>query len=341
MVQICSVDGCKSKHNAKGYCGKHYRKWRSYGDPLTSANPEETRRKLSETSKGRTPWNKGKKHTEITKKKISILTKIALSHPTTKQKMRLSQLGRKQTDETKKKISSANLGKKLSNETRKKLSESLKMTHENNPILRKQISERTKGRKATDETKRKMSIARKGKTTRFDYKHSEETKIKISKKTSGKNNPNYGKVHPEEALEKIRRARSKQKFPLKDTKPEKLIQSILEESGITFVKHKIFKLTKSYHPADIVIEPDKVIELFGDYWHCNPKDYIRKGQLKSGFKPNDKTTGGKYAKDKWKRDKDVIKGMKKQGYKVLIIWEGELEKELDKTTNKILKFSKS
>lgn len=48
-----------------------------------------------------------------------------------------------------------------------------------------------------------------------------------------------------------------------------------------------------------------------------------------------------YAKDKWKKDKEIIKGMKKQGYKVLIIWEGKLGKELDKTTKKILKFAKS
>ena len=52
-------------------------------------------------------------------------------------------------------------------------------------------------------------------------------------------------------------------------------------------------------------------------------------------------TGGKYAKDKWEEDKEIIKGMKKQGYKVLIIWENELETELDKTTKKILKFAKS
>ena len=152
---------------------------------------------------------------------------------------------------------------------------------------------------------------------------------------------NKGHIVTESARAKISEARSKQKFPKKDTKPEKLIQTILEESGITFVKHKNFKLTKSYHQADVVIEPNKVIELFGDYWHCNPKDYVNKGESKSGFKPNDKITGGKYAKDKWKKDKEIIKGMKKQGYKVLIIWEGELEKELDKTTNKILKFAKS
>ena len=30
----CSVDGCPDGHHAKGYCQKHYRKWKNYGDPL-------------------------------------------------------------------------------------------------------------------------------------------------------------------------------------------------------------------------------------------------------------------------------------------------------------------
>jgi len=305
-----------------------------YGDPLVSANPKETRKKLSETSKGRTPWNKGKKWPETTKEKIGILTKIALSNTATKQKMKLSQLGRKHTKETKIKIGSAHLGKKMSKETKKKLSESLKITYANNPILRKQISERTKGRKATDETKRKMSIARKGKTTRFGYNHSEETKMKISKKTSGRNNPNYGKLHSDVALEKIRRARDRQVFPRKDSKPELLVQSIFAKNNIDFTKHFSFKLTRSRHQADLMIEPNKIIEVFGDYWHFNPKHYDGESvQKKSGKNVK--------VKDVWKYDKYVIDGMENQGYKVLVVWELELEKELDKTTKKILKFVKT
>lgn len=32
--RICSVEGCNKTHSAKGYCGKHYRKWLRYGDPI-------------------------------------------------------------------------------------------------------------------------------------------------------------------------------------------------------------------------------------------------------------------------------------------------------------------
>lgn len=30
----CSVVNCEGKFLAKGFCGKHYQKWRKYGDPL-------------------------------------------------------------------------------------------------------------------------------------------------------------------------------------------------------------------------------------------------------------------------------------------------------------------
>lgn len=30
----CSVDGCESKHRARGFCFGHYKRFRRYGDPL-------------------------------------------------------------------------------------------------------------------------------------------------------------------------------------------------------------------------------------------------------------------------------------------------------------------
>lgn len=34
MSKLCSVDGCDSMHDAKGFCSKHYHRFRRYGDPL-------------------------------------------------------------------------------------------------------------------------------------------------------------------------------------------------------------------------------------------------------------------------------------------------------------------
>lgn len=34
--RVCSVDGCENKHFCKGFCNKHYKKFKKYGDPLVS-----------------------------------------------------------------------------------------------------------------------------------------------------------------------------------------------------------------------------------------------------------------------------------------------------------------
>jgi hypothetical protein len=34
----CSVEGCDLKPHARGWCHKHYHRWRRYGDPLLRVN---------------------------------------------------------------------------------------------------------------------------------------------------------------------------------------------------------------------------------------------------------------------------------------------------------------
>jgi hypothetical protein len=33
MTKICSVENCEDKYNCKGFCRKHYVRWKKYGDP--------------------------------------------------------------------------------------------------------------------------------------------------------------------------------------------------------------------------------------------------------------------------------------------------------------------
>ena len=33
-MEKCTVEGCENKHRAKGYCQKHYIRYKKYGDPL-------------------------------------------------------------------------------------------------------------------------------------------------------------------------------------------------------------------------------------------------------------------------------------------------------------------
>lgn len=101
---------------------------------------EEVKRKLSESHKGKTPWNKGKRYTFTEEEKNKIY-------------------------ESRRGKSSWNKGISMAEETKKKLSESLKgraawnkgKTNIYSEETRKRISESLKGKKRSEETKKKIS----------------------------------------------------------------------------------------------------------------------------------------------------------------------------------------
>lgn len=174
-------------------------------------NPtEETRKKLSEASKGERNPNFGKKrtkeindkindvriciHTEETKNKLSKFNKGKIISKETRQKISESNKGRIHTDETKHKMSESNKGKIISQETRQKLSDAC--SGEKNGFY---------GKEHTEETKRLLSISKTGK------KLSEETKLKMSNSQKGEKNPFYGKKHTEETKLKMKKSRELRK----------------------------------------------------------------------------------------------------------------------------------
>ena len=70
MINICSIDGCEKKVAARGWCDKHYYRFRKHGDPLkvkvirTDGTLEERfRAKLKEISSGCIEWRGGKTKT--------------------------------------------------------------------------------------------------------------------------------------------------------------------------------------------------------------------------------------------------------------------------------------
>jgi hypothetical protein len=104
---------------------------------------EETRRKISEASKGNT-YMLGKTLSEETKRKMSDTRKGKTHSEETKRKQSEAKKGKTFSEESKRKMSEAQKGKSLSEETRRKMSET------------------RKGKIPSKETRRKLSEARKG-----------------------------------------------------------------------------------------------------------------------------------------------------------------------------------
>lgn len=114
-----------------------------------SKQSEESKTKMSESMKGRIPWNKGIPHTEETKKKL----KIARNKRITK-------------DETRIKLSIVKRKENLSVETRKKLS--LAAKRRKNFKHTEETKEKLRGRKHSKEIRKKISLKTKEAMKKID-----------------------------------------------------------------------------------------------------------------------------------------------------------------------------
>jgi G:T-mismatch repair DNA endonuclease (very short patch repair protein) len=126
---------------------------------------------------------------------------------------------------------------------------------------------------------------------------------------------------------------------IKPNKRESQIGKILTDAKIRFKFHRNvdYQTLQKEHrkkEADIFIRPKKIIEHNGTYNHADPRK----------FNPDDLIREhGKMVKasEIWKREKIILKQIKKQGYKILVVWEEDLLYNTEETTKKILKFARS
>lgn len=82
-------------------------------------------------------------------------------------------------------------------------------------------------------------------------------------------------------------------------------------------------------PDFIDIAKKKIIEFYGDYWHCNPLKYNS-----TFFNKHKELT----AKQIWEKDNERIQLLKNNGYDVLIIWEYEVRHNFNFFVEKSLSF---
>ncbi len=144
--------------------------------------------------------------------------------------------------------------------------------------------------KETDERVRINSInTSKGSKGRHNSPKTEFKKGCISL-TKGKKYEELYKIEKIRKIkEKLRIARAKQVFPIKDTKIEVKIRNFLDILRIEYFQHKYMNIKHSYQCDFFIPFLNLVIECDGDYWHKYPVgreiDHIRTSELiAKGFK---------------------------------------------------------
>ena len=114
----------------------------------------------------------------------------------------------------------------------------------------------------------------------------------------------------------------------KNTKPEMILRSVLFRKGFRFRVHKKDLPGK---PDIVLPKYHSVIFVHGCFWHCHKK--CNEGRIPS--------SNSKFWKEKLehnvKKDANNIKALKKESWKVFVIWECEIEKQFEKTIKRLVK----
>lgn len=112
--------------------------------------------------------------------------------------------------------------------------------------------------------------------------------------------------------------------------------SKLEKEFYGYIKENIdidvqANVKVNYYIVD-VLKNKKIIEFYGDYWHCNPKFY------KSGDLVKFKKTKNWVVDYIWNKNNERIDNLKSMGYDVLIIWEYDWKQNRNECINQIKDF---
>jgi len=166
-----------------------------------------------------------------------------------------------------------------------------------------------------DKQKRIDSIRNSHKGKTYEEIHGPEKAAQLrkirSEKTKQLLKTTPGMGFPIDGTMKIRR--SKQIFPMIDTKIEQKIEAFLKLLQIDYQKHVYMNMIRDAYQCDFLIPQLKiVIEADGDYWHGNPKKF----------------TGAKLKEFQiQQREEDArrTEQLTNHGYKVIRLWESEIK----------------
>jgi len=124
------------------------------------------------------------------------------------------------------------------------------------------------------------------------------------------------------------RSKIMSKIKSKDTSPEKKLRKALWEKGYRYRIH--YKLPGK--PDIVFVSKKTAIFVDGCFWHKCPKCYIPPKSNKKYWLPK--------IEKNVERDKENTKRLQKEGWKVIRIWEHEINKQFEKTLSNIEKILK-
>ena len=131
--------------------------------------------------------------------------------------------------------------------------------------------------------------------------------------------------HRGDIMSQEKRSKVMSRIKGKNTKPERIIFSILEERGVSFLKH--FRDLPGQ--PDIVFKRAKVaVFIDGDFWH-GWRFPLWKHKLSDTWRKKIATTR--------ERDQRNFSKLKKMGWKVIRIWEHSVERTPEDCVERILK----
>lgn len=112
-----------------------------------------------------------------------------------------------------------------------------------------------------------------------------------------------------------------------NTTPEEVVRYVLAEAGVDYERHVSINFPSGgYAVVDVLVRGKIAIEVYGDYYHANPEKYPDDHVLRGGL-----TAKAKRAEDASKNEK--LAGM---GYKVIVVWEGDLKDRTEVAVRRML-----
>lgn len=135
-----------------------------------------------------------------------------------------------------------------------------------------------------------------------------------------------------DTISRARRSDNMRQIRARDTKPELIARSIAHRLGCRFRLHGAWQGEKLPGKPDMVFAAHrKVIFVHGCFWHMHGCDNVRVPKSNQSYW-RAKLRGNQ------KRDAIHLAALKAQGWRVLVVWECEVEQTLAKTTKKIKRF---